>query len=134
MIAVDTNIISYRWMASAHSAAADDVWRKDPEWIAPVLWRSEFRSVLAGAFRHNLITLSAAAKIMEQAEAEFGGREFNVASGAVLRLAGRSGRSAYDCEFVALAEQQGVPLVTADRQILRAFPEFALSPIDFLRR
>ena len=134
MIAVDTNIISYRWIASAHSAAADDVWRKDSEWVAPILWRSEFRSVLAGTFRHKLITLPAAAKIMEQAEAEFSGREFNVSSGAVLRLAGRSECSAYDCEFVALAEQQGVPLITADRQILRAFPEFALSLDDFLRQ
>jgi len=34
-------------MASPHSAAADAAWAKDPDWIVPILWRSEFRSALA---------------------------------------------------------------------------------------
>ena len=34
--------------------------------------------------------------------------------------------SAYDCEFVALALELEVPLVTADRQLLRSFPRIAV--------
>jgi predicted nucleic acid-binding protein len=34
---------------------------------------------------------------------------------------------AYDCEFVALAQYLNVPLVTADKKILREFPEVATS-------
>ena len=50
-----------------------------------------------------------------------------VASEQVLQLATSSGCSAYDCEFVAAAQQLGVPLVTEDRAILTAFPDLARS-------
>lgn len=38
-----------------------------------------------------------------------------------------SGCSAYDCEFVSLARRLHVPLVTNDRQVLKAFPALAIS-------
>jgi predicted nucleic acid-binding protein len=40
-----------------------------------------------------------------------------VASQQVLELAIRSRCSAYDCEFIALAQDLRVPFVTADRQV-----------------
>jgi predicted nucleic acid-binding protein len=49
-----------------------------------------------------------------------------------LQLAAESGCSAYDCEFVALARDLEVPLVTADRQLLAAFPSTAVSPEAFV--
>src|SRR5439155_25439010 len=60
------------------------------------------------------------------------GAEFSVASQEVLQLSMRSRCSAYDCEFVALALDLGVPFLTADRQVLRAFPSTAVSPADFV--
>ena len=41
----------------------------------------------------------------------------------MLALAQSSSCSAYDCEFVGLAQQLGVRLVTADRKLRRAFPD-----------
>lgn len=35
------------------------------------------------------------------------------------------GCTAYDCEFVALSQRLGVPLVTLDRALLKAFPRLA---------
>jgi len=54
------------------------------------------------------------------------GREYTVRSTDVLRVAEASGCSAYDCEFVSVAMALGVRLVTADRQVLRAFPSSTL--------
>jgi predicted nucleic acid-binding protein len=134
VIVADTNVICYRWMASAHSALAEAAFGKDSEWIAPLLWRSEFRNVLAGALRHKLITSDAALEIVAQTEEAFAGHEFLVSSRAVMRLVATSRCSAYDCEFVALAEEQNIPLLTEDRQILRDFPKIAIPLKKFLRR
>jgi len=99
-----------------------------------MLWRSEFRSALAGALRHKLITADAAIDIIERAETQFAGREFLVSSREVIRLVASSRCSAYDCEFVALAEEQRVPFLTVDRQILGDFPKAAVSLEKFVRR
>ena len=133
MIVVDTNVICYRWMSSANSAAAEAALAKDPHWIAPLLWRSEFRNIMALAMRKRALTVAAAQEIMRKAEASFERCEFAVSSDAVLRLVTKSNCTAYDCEFVALADAERVHLVTADRQILQEFPEVAISLKNFIR-
>ena len=133
MICVDTNIICYRYMASPFSAAADAAWAKDPDWIVPILWRSEFRNALAGSIRQRSLTVEEASAIANLAEAMLDQKEFTVSTSAVLQLVSRSNCSAYDCEFVALAHAEGVRLVTADRQIMQEFPEVAVSLRSFVR-
>ena len=133
MIVVDTNVICYRWISSPNSATAETALAKDPDWISPLLWRSEFRNVLALAIRQKTLTIDAAQEIARKAEASFERREFVVSSDAVLQLVATSNCTAYDCEFVALAREQGVQLVTADRQILNDFPEVAISLETFVR-
>jgi predicted nucleic acid-binding protein len=133
VIVVDTNVICYRWISSPKSAAAETALAKDPHWIAPVLWRSEFRNVLRLAIRQKALTIDAAQDIASKAEASFERREFAVSSDAIFQLVATSNCTAYDCEFVALAREQGVQLVTADRQILNDFPDVAISLERFAR-
>ena len=52
--------------------------------------------------------------------------EHDVDSVAVMDLVAASSCSAYDCEFVALARQMDIPLVTEDSGLLRAFPDVAI--------
>jgi predicted nucleic acid-binding protein len=133
VIVVDTNVICYRWLSSSNSAAAETALAKDPHWIAPLLWRSEFRNIVALAIRKRALTVHAAQDIMRKAEASFEGGEFAVSSDAVLQLVASSNCTAYDCEFVALAHAQGLQLVTADRQIVHEFPDVAVSLHKFVR-
>lgn len=126
MIVVDTNLIGYLLLTSDRSEIAELALRKDAEWAAPQLWRSELRNVLAQYVRRSLLGLEDAQRIMNAATDLMSGREYQVASDPVLKLAAESGCSAYDCEFVALAQDLGVALVTVDRQVLRAFPEIAV--------
>ena len=51
----------------------------------------------------------------------------------VLALTGRHPVSAYDAEYVSLAMDLGVSLVTADEKILKEFEGIAISPEDFVR-
>jgi predicted nucleic acid-binding protein len=133
VIVVDTNVICYRWISSPNSAVAETTLAKDPHWIAPLLWRSEFRNIMALALRNKALTINAAQEIVRKAEASFERSEFAVSSDAVLELVARSNCTAYDCELVALAYAEGVQLVTADRQILHEFPEVAVSLEKFAR-
>ncbi len=66
-------------------------------------------------------------RIQGEADSLAAGNEHEVGSRRVLELVRDSGCTAYDCEFVALAMQLGVELVTMDRQILRGFPKHAVS-------
>ena len=133
MIVVDTNVICYRWMSSANSAAAEIALAKDPHWIAPLLWRSEFRNIVGLVMRRRALAIDSAQEIMRKAEASFEGSEFVVSSDAVLQLVARCNCTAYDCEFVALAHAERVQLVTADRRILHEFPDAAISLDKFVR-
>jgi predicted nucleic acid-binding protein len=127
VIVVDTNLIGYLYLAGERSAQAEQVLLKDPRWAAPLLWRSELRNVLATYVRKQLITLEVAQQIMIQALSLMAGREYEVLSSHVLDLAAASTCSAYDCEFVALAQDLDAKLVTVDRQILEQFPAVAVS-------
>ena len=127
MIVVDSNVIAYYWVNGPLTEIARRVQAKDPEWHAPILWRSEMRSVLTGYLRDGSLDGAQIARVMAATEESFAGREHIVSSDQVLQLAGETSLSAYDCEFVALASTLGVPLVTADKALLKAFPDRALT-------
>ena len=133
MIVVDSNVIAYCWVNGPLTALAQRVRTRDPDWHVPFLWRSEMRSILTGYLRDGSLTAPQIARIMEAAESALAGREHLVASASVFEIAGKSRLSAYDCEFVALAAVLAVPLVTADKAVLKAFPDRALTMETFTR-
>jgi len=132
MIVVDTNIIGYLYLTGDYSSQAEQALQKDPLWAAPLLWRSELRNVMAFYLRKNLLTLREAQEIMDEAQRLMQGREYDVRSQDVLRLVAGSTCSAYDCEFIALAEDLGVPLVTVDKHLISQFPDSVTSLEKFL--
>ena len=132
MIVVDTNVISYFYLNSDYSTIAEQTFNKDPVWSAPLLWRSEFRNVLIFYIRKNIITLPAAIEIFEFAEKLLKGNEYEINYVQVLRLSHSSVCLAYDCEFVNLAKDFDIPLVTEDTKIRKNFPETAISMSQFI--
>ena len=134
MIVVDTNVISYFYLSSEHSGLAEQLFLKTPSWSAPLLWRSEFRNVLMMYARKGIITLLDAIQIFETAAGLFQNNEYAVNSSQVLKLSMYSGCSAYDCEFVSLAQDLGVPLVTMDKKILQNFQGSAVSIQEYIEK
>ena len=125
MIVVDTNVLAYLLLPGPKTKLAEALLLDQPRWAAPPLWRSEWRNVLSTYLRRDLLQLPQAVALMHRAEVLLAGQDEPVASDQVLQLANRSRCSAYDCEFVAAAQQLGVPLVTEDRAVLVAFPDVA---------
>ena len=127
MIVVDTNVIAYLFLPGDATEFARQAYLRDPEWCAPILWRSEFRSVLALYIRNKKLDIETAITIAREAEQLLVSKEYQIAAADVFSLISTSPCSAYDCEFVALAKQLRTRVVTSDKQILKAFPDVAVS-------
>ena len=106
--------------------------RRDPAWAAPILWESELLNVLWKYLRRGDFGLDLAVRHFNLAQDLIGPRTYEIIPQQVLSLAASSGCSAYDCQYVALASQRGIKLVTHDKAVLKAFPDTALLPTDFL--
>ncbi len=131
MIVVDTNVIASLWLPNDMDEWVYMVLKKDSDWMAPLLWRSEFRNVLSIYLRKNILELPVVLQAIEEAEQLMVANEFEVNSTQVMSLVSDSSCSAYDCEFVALADDLNVQLVTFDKKIIREFPSIAISPKEF---
>jgi predicted nucleic acid-binding protein len=127
VIVVDSNVIAYLYLPGEHTAKAEALLERDAHWASPLLWRSEFRSILAGYMRRGTLTFEAARSLQLEAENLLSGAEHEVDSRLVLELVRDTDCSAYDCEFAALAIALGVKLVTMDRKLLTAFPRCAVA-------
>ena len=127
MIVVDSNVLAYLYLPGEHTLAAESLLEAEPDWAAPVLWRSELRNILAGYLRRGSLTFEQMCAVQREAEGLLSVSEFEVNSLSVLELVRDSDCSAYDCEFVALAVKLGTKLVTMDKKLLRAFPARAVA-------
>jgi len=134
VIVADASLIACFAVRDEHSELADAVCAADAVWVAPLLWRSEMRNALVKYMQHAGMSLEVALLAFHSAEEIITGREYALDSRAVLELAAQSKCTAYDCEYVALARDLDVPLVTADQEILRAFPKTAVSLEKFARK
>ena len=127
MIVVDTNIISYFYISGERSNQAEQLLVADSHWNAPTLWRSEFRNVLSQYLRKEILAFDEILLIIQQAEKLLKDNEFSIPSAHIMQLVSSSNCSAYDCEFIALAQHLNAPLITEDKKILREFPNIAKS-------
>ena len=130
MIVADVNLVAYLYLPGKYSDRAEDLLLREPDWAVPRLWRSEFRNILATYMRQKLLSLDEALTVHRRAEGLLAGSEYEVSAMAVLRLAKDSGCSAYDCEYVALAEHLNVKLVSADAKLCKAFGGLAVALSD----
>lgn len=127
MIVADTNILVYLYLPTPFTPHAEKLLEMDSVWVAPFLWRSEFRNVLALYLRKGLITYQKALQIQQEAELLMSGNEYDIKSLGVLSLVNHSKCSTYDCEYVSLAISLDTTLFTMDKKVLSEFPDVARS-------
>jgi predicted nucleic acid-binding protein len=131
LIVADTNLIAYFLIPGAFTPEAEGVYQRDSDWIAPALWRSELMNALTLYIRRAQLTLDASVTIMERAERLMKDSGYKINPLRILRLAEQSGCAAYDCEFVALAQELGLTMVTSDRTIIEKFKPTVVSMKSF---
>ena len=131
---VDTHVVAYYLLGTQPFAAeARRFWRTVDSPVAPAHWQAELASVLWMATRTGAIPtdeghrrLDFASRLRIQAVPV--GRLWQGA----LALSLSSDVSPYDTLFVALARSRRLPLVTFDKQVLKAFPDVAQRPADIV--
>jgi predicted nucleic acid-binding protein len=134
VIVVDTNVIHYCWVRGQNTELAQAVRRQDPDWHAPILWRSELRNVLTAYLRQGLMSRAEIVGVLSLADRALAESEHIVGDDLVLDIVASCTLTAYDAEFVALAGALSVPLVTADKAVLKAFPDRAVTMDAFVGR
>ncbi|RIK29294.1 MAG: VapC toxin family PIN domain ribonuclease [Anaerolineae bacterium] len=132
MIVVDANMIGYFFITGDYSPLAIQVFEKDPDWYAPMLWQSEVRSIITQYVRYKKMPLAQSQQLMNEVHDLMLEHERFVSSNLVLELVAISKCSSYDCEYIALAKEMNLNLVTFDKEILQEFPQIAISPKDFI--
>ena len=133
MIAADTNLIAYLCISGENTILAEAVFQADPDWVTPPLWRSEFLNVLSKYIRTGRFNVDEALECWMLAQSQVNEMQ-NPSEKDVLNLVSSSKLSSYDCEFVALAQQMSIPLITFDKKVLAAFPDVAMSAEKFVAR
>ena len=132
MIVVDTNVVHYCWVRGQNTEVAQAVRRQDPDWHAPILWRSALRNVLTAYLRGGMMSRAQIVEILNVAGRALAESEHIISDDLVLDVITSSTLTAYDAELVALASALSVPLVTADKAVLKAFPDLAITMEAFV--
>ena len=132
MIVADANLIAYFAIEGERTPASRRVFAKDRVWIAPELWRAEMLSILAGRIRRKEDTLEGTEQDYLYAESLMRSNTYPVDFRRVLAVVAQTGCSGYDSQYIALAEERRVKLVTTDGGILENAKHVAVSPEQFL--
>jgi predicted nucleic acid-binding protein len=121
MIVVDVNIIAYLLIQGDKTVLAQTLFRQDPDWQVPALWQHEFLNILATYVRAGGGQLADVQWLWQVARQLFGPATHDVQMEQALHLATAHTVSAYDAQYVVLAQTLAIPLVSEDQRLQRAF-------------
>ncbi len=128
MIVVDTNILEYLLIQGEHSERVEQLLIEDSDWVAPRLWLDEFLNVLATIERVGKMESQEADGILSDAIELMEDRSYDVPAQRVLATARRTGCSAYDSQFLTLAEDLGLKLYSFDQKLINRSGGVAVKP------
>jgi len=132
VIVVDVNVIAYLLIAGQKTGLAQQLFQQDSEWVMPALWQHEFLNVLVTFVRHGGGKITDAENLWRESISLFGSSEREVNWIEVLRLACQHDISAYDAQYIVLAQALGIPCITEDQRLCSKFPTTALPMQKFL--
>lgn len=98
--------------------------RGNIELVAPSLLVLEFINGLSVAARKGRIAFNLVSEAVEELlDIRFDFRDATNLSSEIVRLCYQLGRSAYDAAYLAIAEREGIPLLTGDKRLYNALQD-----------
>jgi predicted nucleic acid-binding protein len=131
VIVVDTNVVAYFLINGRFTKDAEAVRSRDNDWRVPGLFVHEWLNVMAIHIQAGIFQRDQAVRLFRKGVSLVRLETAAPDPVNVLNLCIASRCTGYDCEFVALANDAAVPLVTADGPVLTAFPQTAISMQQF---
>jgi predicted nucleic acid-binding protein len=132
MIVVDCNVIAYLLIQGEKTSLARSLWKRDNNWWMPTLWLHEFLNILATNERTGNLRLKTCHEILGLALSLFGTKSREVDTAYTLSLAAEHRVTAYDAQYIALAQSMNLLLVSEDRRLRQVAPQTAYSMKSFL--
>ncbi|MGH8092443.1 MAG: type II toxin-antitoxin system VapC family toxin [Chthoniobacterales bacterium] len=132
MLLVDTNVVAYLLIQGDHTAGAQQLRARDPDWRSESFLLVEFTNILASSIAMKRMTLPLARDLLQKASELLDGKLGRTPHDAVLTMAARHRVSAYDARFLALADQLGRRLITEDARLRAAAPGLTQSVAEAL--
>ena len=126
VIVADTNLVAYFTIPGTRTAEAERVRAKEKAWAVPALFPHEFVNVLGNQVRRAGMSRDRAIHLYRRGMAVVNVQDVASDPVEILRMVEQSGCSTYDLEYVWLARKLGCRLVTADQQVLDAYPDVAV--------
>jgi predicted nucleic acid-binding protein len=126
---VDASVAAKWYFIEEHSELAEVLLGEEWELLAPDFIHIEVASIAWKRVQRGEIDAAAARQILtELFQVPFGIERVTELAPAALALALQTGRTIYDCLYLAMAIREGCPLVTADRKFYNSLKSGAFGP------
>jgi predicted nucleic acid-binding protein len=122
MIVVDANVITYLVVKGQQTPLAEALADRDHVWVAPPLWRCELTSAVTTMVRAGALTDELARRAIVRGDELMQGNERSIDQLSAYDAAVRYNISAYDAQYIALAEKCKLKCVTSDGPLLKKVP------------
>lgn len=127
MIVADTNLLVYLLIDGPLTPVAVRARAKDRIWAVPSLLLHEFLHVLSRQVARGNVHRDEAIRAYKRELSMVDVSDLQADPLAILNMVEQTKCSSYDLEYVWLAQELSVPLITADKEILQAYPGVATS-------
>jgi len=134
LIVADANLLAYLLIEGEKTPRVQQVWERDPQWRLPPLWRHELLNILASYGKYGGATREEMLAVYRRADSLYTPHEHPVQLADALEIAIELQLSAYDAQYVSLARELDVQLVTEDGKLRKAVPGRTQSVEEFLRQ
>jgi predicted nucleic acid-binding protein len=132
MIVVDSTIITFLFLEGELTELVKELHRIDSEWISPPILNHEMLNILAVVGIEDQ-AIAPMEQIWRDMRALLGSRQQVPDPLRSLHLAIELEVSGYEAQYVALAQQLDIPLVTEEQRLLKHLPDLCLSIEEALK-